>query len=114
MSWNVLPYESALIALLALFATRQAWRRARNRSGAKLWAWRGASAFASSLAVVALAATGAIFWYTHRSQPPPTSRRLFQGVTYVRSVRSRPLPLVIHVVKVDLQARGLRLLVTPG
>jgi hypothetical protein len=39
---------------------------------------------------------------------------LFQGVEYIRDVRSEPRPLVIHVVIIDLDAPGLRFLVTPG
>jgi hypothetical protein len=49
-----------------------------------------------------------------RPQPKPLTQSLFQGVTYQRVVRASPRPMVIHVVKVDLRASGVRLLVTPG
>lgn len=39
---------------------------------------------------------------------------LFEGVEYIRDVRTTPREIVIHVALVDLQAEGLRLLVTPG
>jgi hypothetical protein len=55
-----------------------------------------------------------LFWYTHRPLPEALSEKpLFQGITYTRSIRSDPRPLVIHVVKVDLDAPGIRFLVTP-
>ncbi len=44
----------------------------------------------------------------------PTQEMLFQGVEYIRDVRSSPRRIVIHVIKIDLQADGIRLLVTPG
>ncbi|MDH3943140.1 MAG: phosphodiester glycosidase family protein [Anaerolineae bacterium] len=42
------------------------------------------------------------------------SSTLFQGVEYVREVRSQPRDMVIHVVTVDLKAKGVKVLVTPG
>jgi hypothetical protein len=49
-------------------------------------------------------------------RPPRTDHRgeLFQGIRYVRQVRSTPRPLVIHVVEVDIAAPGVDFLVTPG
>lgn len=41
-------------------------------------------------------------------------RSLFQGIEYRREVRSRPRPLVIHQVTIDLMAPGIGVLVTPG
>jgi hypothetical protein len=66
------------------------------------------------LATVAILAGALWFWYTHRPQPASTQETLFQGVTYIRDVRSEPRPLVIHVVRVDLAAPGIGFLVTPG
>ena len=40
--------------------------------------------------------------------------QLFQGIHYTRLIRSKPRPLVIHVVDIDLTAPGIRILVTPG
>jgi len=38
---------------------------------------------------------------------------LFQGVAYARQVRSRPRPLVVHTVTIDLTAPDVGFLVTP-
>ncbi len=57
---------------------------------------------------------GGILWIKFRPQPAPTQEMLFQGVEYIRDVRSAPRPMVIHVIKVDLKAAGIRTLVTPG
>jgi len=38
----------------------------------------------------------------------------FKGVTYYRRVHFTPYPMVAHIVVVDLQARGIGFLVTPG
>lgn len=54
------------------------------------------------------------YWYRHRPQPPTVDRELFQGVHYLRSVRTSPRPLVVHVVTIRLDAPGLSFLVTPG
>ena len=49
-------------------------------------------------------------------RPLPTAKQqqLFQGITYQRIRRSKPNPLMIHIVKVDLKKPGIELLVTPG
>jgi len=47
-------------------------------------------------------------------QPDQTKEQLFQGVTYVREVRSEPHDMVYHVITVDLRADGIKALVTPG
>jgi len=57
---------------------------------------------------------GGWYAYTHRSQPPSIRKVLFQGVTYMREVRQTPYPLVIHIARVQLDAEGISLLVTPG
>jgi hypothetical protein len=48
------------------------------------------------------------------SPPPSVGDTLFQGVTYSREVRTSPRPMVIHVVTIDLRAKGISLFVTPG
>ena len=53
-------------------------------------------------------------WYLQRVRPQPTQKMLFEGVEYVRDIRSSPQRMVIHVIKIDLRADGIRLLVTPG
>ncbi|MBN1964672.1 MAG: phosphodiester glycosidase family protein [Anaerolineae bacterium] len=39
---------------------------------------------------------------------------IFQGITYERIERTSPRPLIVHVVRVDLTASGVRFFVTPG
>jgi hypothetical protein len=66
------------------------------------------------LTILTLIVGGVLFWYTHRPLPPEVNETLFQGIVYIRDVRSQPRPLVIHVVRIDLDAPGLRFFVTPG
>ena len=42
-----------------------------------------------------------------------TKEDLFSGVTYIKEVRTRPRPMVIHIVKVNLAKGGIQPLVTP-
>jgi hypothetical protein len=51
--------------------------------------------------------------YALRPLPESTEHDLFQGIHYIRDVRREPVPMVIHVVKIDLDAPGIRFLVTP-
>ncbi len=53
-------------------------------------------------------------WMHTRPQPDELETSLFEGVTYIREVRSEPRALVIHVVQVDLDAPGIGFFVTPG
>ncbi len=39
---------------------------------------------------------------------------LFRGVTYIRETRSQPRAIVVHVVQIDLEEKGILPLVTPG
>lgn len=57
---------------------------------------------------------GLLFWYTHRPLPAEINTQLFEGITYIRDVRAEPRPLVIHVVRIDLDAPDLSFFVTPG
>lgn len=50
---------------------------------------------------------------TTRPQRISHSADLFQGVAYSRQLRSRPRPLVVHTVTVDLTAPDIGFLVTP-
>jgi hypothetical protein len=111
--WDAWPCVSALVATLATVAARFASKRSKTATGLGAWAWRSGVALATPLAVLGLATSGVGFWYTHRPQPAPESRKLFQGVSYAREVRQSPRPQVIHVVRVDLAAKGLRFFVTP-
>jgi Phosphodiester glycosidase len=49
-------------------------------------------------------------------RPPQTNaaRSLFQGVGYQREFRTAPRPIMIHTVKIDLTAPGVKALVTPA
>lgn len=61
-----------------------------------------------------VAAFGALAIYT-RGRPPqlPAKEKLYDGISYTRSVRVTPRPLMIHVIKVDVRGTGVRVLVTP-
>ena len=73
----------------------------------------------STLIIISLCLLGCLLlggwlWLNFKPQPAPTQEMLFEGVEYIRDVRSSPRPMIIHVVKVDLKAEGIRTLVTPG
>ena len=57
---------------------------------------------------------GYLYWYSHRAQPTPEQRDLFPGILYTREVTQTPVPLVTHLVRVNLETPGLEFLVTPG
>jgi hypothetical protein len=59
-------------------------------------------------------ASGWYFWFLHRPQPRDVKRTLFQGITYTRESLRTPRPIIVHTVRVDLRAPGIRFLVTPG
>ena len=68
----------------------------------------------AALFILGAAILGGWLWINFRPQPAPKQEILFEGVEYIRDVRSSPRPMVIHVIKVDLKADGIRILVTPG
>ena len=79
--------------------------------------WKTRNWFHAGLLIVALGVMGfssIFFWYTHRSIPPDTHRLLYEGIEYIRDVRSEPRPIIIHVIKIDLDTPGLSFLVTPS
>ncbi len=49
-----------------------------------------------------------------RPEPEAVEEELFPGITYLRDVREDPRPMVIHIVRVELDAPGVGFLVTPG
>jgi hypothetical protein len=57
-------------------------------------------------------------WYGFRLglRPARTNyqEQLFPGITYQRMVKNQPRPVMIHVVDIDLQQKGLEAFVTPG
>ena len=78
--------------------------------------WLGlvASLLIACIAVALLGGGGYLFWFYHRPVPEPTRQMLFEGVMYIREVRTDPRPMVIHVMLVDLTVPGIEFLVTPG
>jgi hypothetical protein len=61
-----------------------------------------------------LCAGSVMAWQYARPQPAPASETLYEGITYTRDVRTSPRDLVIHLLRIDLRAEGLRFLVTPA
>jgi len=57
-----------------------------------------------------------IFGWLVFQRPPQTvtEKQLFQGIYYRREYRSQPRPIMLHVVSVNLAAKGIKVLVTPG
>lgn len=49
-------------------------------------------------------------------RPPqtPLEQVLFSGIIYRRAVRRQPRPYIVHILKIDLTAPGLKVLATPG
>lgn len=74
------------------------------------------SLFLTTIALITLSAPIAWFGWSTWQRPPQKDleRVLFQGVQYQRKFRHQSRPVMIHVVTVDLAAKGVRLLVTPG
>jgi hypothetical protein len=109
--------DRLLIPIGLLLLIVAVWIRKRTRAvrGAVWRIVRGVGiGLLSVLAVIALAAGGVGYWYTHRPLPPNARETLFEGVTYTREMRRTPRPIITHIVTVDLSAPGLRFLVTPG
>ncbi|HET7087321.1 MAG TPA: phosphodiester glycosidase family protein [Anaerolineae bacterium] len=88
---------------------------ARKATGRAQRSIRVASVGLLLILAVLLAASGAYsFWIAHRPLPGNTRQVVFEGITYIREVRRSPRPIVIHVMRVELDAPGIRFLVTPG
>lgn len=68
----------------------------------------------SLLLMLTLFVGGYTLWLYLQPQPRPTQEILFEGIEYIRDVRSSPRDIVIHVVKVDLRSAGIQTMVTPG
>lgn len=66
-----------------------------------------------AISILMIAGIGGV-WYYQRLKPRPTQEMLFQGVEYIRDIRSSPRRMIIHVIKIDLREDGIRMLVTPG
>jgi hypothetical protein len=110
-----MPDLQWLLGALAAFGLAGAairWLRPQARSLRLLRAVLLGTLFL--LGAGAASASGWYFWLLHRSQPPDVSRTLFRGITYTRESLRTPRPIVVHTVRVDLRAPGIRFLVTPG
>jgi hypothetical protein len=110
MLWGALLF----LALLSAAATGYA-----NRARRRATAWRrhpfAFATFAGSfLFAMSLGSSSYLFWYAHRIQPVPLHQQLFQGIDYDREIRQSPRKMVIHVITIDLNAPGIRFLVTPA
>lgn len=72
--------------------------------------------FAFGLLAAILLAGGAYgLWYFNRPLPEAVNTTaIFEGITYRREVRSVPRRTIVHVVTINLDAPGIRFLVTPG
>lgn len=103
------------LGILVLAAAVLLWRSARRalRTVVRV-VLRCAAGLVGLVALALIAGGGYLYWYCHRPLPQSVGKTLFRGVDYVRDVRRTPRALVIHVVKVDLTAPGVRVLVTPG
>ena len=55
---------------------------------------------------------GKLCW--QRPSQTDEGRSLFAGIIYRRDARFTPRPMMIHIVSVDLNAPGVKVLVTPG
>ena len=70
---------------------------------------------AAALAILPVLLAGAVLlWQFVRPQPRPVTKTFFEGIEYTRAVRDAPREMVIHVLTIDLEADGIRVLVTPG
>lgn len=64
--------------------------------------------------IILLSAGGWVAWTRTRPQPPPLQQQLFEGVEYIREVRQTPVAQVIHIIRINTKAAGLRFFVSPG
>lgn len=93
----------ALVAGVLLWLIAWAFRR---------WAPYSAPLWVGGGVLIGLSAT--IFGYMARPMPAPETRPLFAGVQYHRTVRRSPERAVVHFVRVELDAPGVEVFLTPG
>lgn len=63
--------------------------------------------------LIVLCTGGGLLYLRHRPAPVPVKQTLRQGVEYQRIVKVMPRPMVIHVLKINMKTKGLRILITP-
>jgi len=74
----------------------------------------GRCLFYGLLALVLFPVCALLVYYGPRPLPLEQQRQLYPGVTYFRSVRFQPRPMIIHAIRVDLTSPDIEFLVTPG
>lgn len=68
----------------------------------------------TALVFTVFALFGSYLWYIRgRPTPIPTTQKLYESVTYHRSARVLPRPMIAHILIVDTSAEGIEFLVTP-
>jgi hypothetical protein len=93
--------------LVGSFSLYRMWRLRRS--------WRTTFyVILTALSLIFLIASGVLTWYYNRPRPDGTQQMLFQGIEYIRDVRDEPRPMIIHIVRVDLDAPGIEFLVSPA
>jgi len=70
----------------------------------------------SGLVLILLMIPIALYSVAQHSRPPRTNetRSLFPGITYERQAWSKPRPVMLHQISIDLTTPGIRPFVTPG
>jgi hypothetical protein len=66
-----------------------------------------------SFIVMILCVLGYLLYDRGRPAPLPTKRELYEGVTYRRVVQFIPRSMIAHIIKIDMKAKGMKLLITP-
>lgn len=97
----------ALTLIVGILALVLLWRVRRRRWTIPIFA------AALLLSSAGFAGSSYLYWLNHRPIPPDTREMLFEGIEYVREVRTEPRPIIIHALKIDLDTPGLHFLVTP-
>ncbi len=69
-------------------------------------------AVGSMVLTLAYAALLALFYF-YRPAPASIKQVLFNGIAYERDIRTKPRPLAIHIVRIQLGTPGVSFLVTP-
>lgn len=107
----IIPVQ-IIILIASLIALR--WTPGRWREGVRIL--RNVSAAYLVLLLLAyLIPTYSLYVLDRfRPIPEPETRALFQGITYRRDVRASPRPMVIHSVRIELDAPGIQFVVTPA
>ena len=63
--------------------------------------------------ILAILVGAPLLYYRGRPLPIPMKETLYQGVEYQRMVRLSPRPMMIHVLKINVNTKKLQFIVTP-